>query len=155
MAHLWLQADASDEWNIVPLADGAVSVNSAGLLRSATEEEAWILVGPASVRVNGHPLDTGIRVLRDRDEVRVGASRAFFSTETLPTIVPFPGERPALCPRCKLDILAGSPAVRCPRCRIWHHESEEYPCWLYNASCANCDQPTALDADFRWSPWML
>ena len=161
MAHLWLHADISGQptangWNIMPLDDGVVLLRSAGLLRSAREEqEAWILVGPASVRVNGVPLDTGIHVLRDQDELRVGASRAFFSTETLPTIVPFPSERPKVCPRCKLDILPGTPAVGCPQCRIWHHQSEEYPCWTYNTTCTNCDQPTALEADFRWSPELL
>ena len=156
MAHVWLHAAVSDDWNILPLDDGAVAVRSADLLRSASgEQEAWVVLGPASVSINAHPLDTGIRVLRDRDELRVGASRAFFSTETLPTMVSFPGERPVLCARCKLEILAGSPAVRCPQCRIWHHQSDESPCWTYHTTCTNCDQPTALDANYRWSPEAL
>ena len=157
MAHLWLcESSGGDAWEMMPLDDDAVAVLSAvQLRRAAGEPDTWTLIGPPRVRVNGHPLDAGIRVLRDRDELRVGGRRAFFSTETLAMVVPFPGERPTLCPRCKLEILPGSPAVRCPQCGIWHHQSEEFPCWLYSSTCTNCDQLTALDAHFRWSPETL
>jgi hypothetical protein len=129
----------------------------AHLWRSMTPDgEAWIILGSAAVRVNGEPLDVGIRVLRDRDELRAGDRRAFFSTESLAKIVPFPGgERPTFCPRSRLEITPGSPAVACPQCKVWHHQSEELPCWTYSERCATCDQSTALDAGFRWTPECL
>ena len=124
--------------------------------RGAPDADVWFVLGPPAVRVNGAPLDLGIRVLADRDELRVGSARAFFSTETLAAIEAFPGsERPTLCPRCKLEIVAGTPAVRCTKCRVWHHESvaDGLECWSYAATCAaDCDQPTALDTGLRWSP---
>jgi len=138
------------------LADDSPPIHPAMLLnRTSAEPDIWVVIGSPAVHVNGAPLDTGIRVLRDRDELRLDGHRTFFSTETLAMVVPFPGERPTLCPRCKLQIIPGSPAVRCPRCGIWHHQSAEFPCWLYSSTCTNCDQPTAIDADFRWSPETL
>jgi len=138
----------------VPLDGEARALGSAEIRRHPTAEGAvWILIGPPTVRVNGSALDAGIRVLRDRDELRTGGSRTFFSTESLPVIVPFPdSERPTFCPRCKLVIAAGTPAVCCPQFNVWHHQSDEFPCWTYAERCALCDQPTALDGDFRWTP---
>ncbi len=162
MAHLWIREasegavgqPAPDEWSLMPLDADAVAIHSAALLRRPTSEpEIWILVGPPVVRVNGNPLDAGIRVLRDRDELRTGGTRTFFSTESLPVMVPFTGgERSTFCPRCKLEVAAGSPAVACPQCRVWHHQSDELPCWTYAERCTMCDQPTALGAGFRWTP---
>jgi len=77
----------------------------------------------------------------------------FFSTELLAGVTPYPGsERPILCARCKAEIATASPAVRCPRCGAWHHQSDELPCWTYAERCSVCDQPTALDAGFAWTP---
>ena len=78
---------------------------------------------------------------------------AYFSTETTARVEPFPGtDRPVHCPRCKLAIEEGTESVRCPRCAIWHHQSETHPCWTYGERCALCDQETALDAGLRFSP---
>jgi hypothetical protein len=168
---------ALDDWSVMPLDVDAFAISgapavrapaispdhgsvpafpgrSARLLRGTTPDgDAWIVVGSPAVRVNGDPLDAGIRVLRDRDELRAGGSRTFFSAELLPAVVAFPGgERATFCPRCMLEIAPGSPAVRCPQCRIWHHQSDELPCWTYADRCTMCDQPTPLDAGFRWTP---
>ena len=153
MAHLWLR-EASDSWSPAVPAGDTPAMHPARLLRRSTSQrDVWVLVGPPCVRVNGDPLDTGIRVLRDRDELRAATSRIFFSVESLPVIEPFPGSaQPTFCPRCKLEIAPGSPAVCCPQCSVWHHQSDELPCWTYAECCTLCDQPTPLDAGFRWTP---
>ena len=156
MAHLWLlEKDPMEAtaraWSPRPLEGDALAVPPARLLRAA--DEGWVVVGPPAVSVNGSPLDTGIRVLRDRDELRAGSGRVFFSTESLAVVAPLPVTgKTTFCPRCKLEIAPGSPAVRCPGCGVYHHQSEEFPCWTYSVTCALCDYPTALDAGYRWVP---
>jgi hypothetical protein len=154
MAHLWMRdASTQDGWSPSALAGDARVLSAAALVRHAVEPEGWVLIGPRAVRVNGASLDAGIRVLRDRDEIVAGAGRIFFSSESLAAIVAFPaGAPPTFCARCKLAIAPGSPAVRCPQCVLWHHQSDELPCWTYAERCTMCDQPTALDAGFRWTP---
>ena len=163
MAHVWFRnpgevnrgPSVPAEWSRMPLDADALAIHpSVRLLRRTTAgREDWLLVGTPAVRVNGVPLDAGIRVLDDRDELRTDDDRTFFSTESLAAIAPFPGdERATFCPRCKLEIAPGSPAVRCPHCGVWHHQSDELPCWMYAEHCTMCDQPTALDAGFRWTP---
>ena len=119
--------------------------------------DRWVaLAGPAShLRVNGIPLAAlGMRVLADRDEVSLpGVGSTYFSTEVRAGVVQFPGaERAVFCGRCRQAIQAGSPAVRCPHCGIWYDQSEELPCWRYSATCAYCENSTALDAGFSWTP---
>ena len=179
MAHVWLpQRDADrsgaesemPEWAVASLDGEAFSLISgpgqtlclragaeaaaapATLLRSQLDgRESWVLTGTA--RVNGMPLRTGIRVLRDRDELEIGGLCTFFSTETLALVEPMPrGDKPVFCPRCKQGIEPESAAVRCPQCRVWHHQSDDLPCWTYAEHCTLCDQPTALDAGYRWTP---
>lgn len=120
---------------------------------------SWTLLGgrEASLRVNGHPLALGIRILRDRDEVSIAGQRCFFSMEELARVVAFPGlAQPACCPRCKQRVEPGDLAVACPRCHAWHHQSEEFPCWTYDSTCALCQlQATALDAGYSWTPELL
>jgi hypothetical protein len=163
MAYLWTcsstASDAArpasgDEWSPLPLVGAALALHpTVQLRRSAAEPDIWVVVGAASLRVNGEPLDAGIRVLRDRDELRAGSRRAFFSAESPVELVAFPApDRAVLCPRCKLEIPPASPAVRCPQCRVWHHQSDDLPCWTYDRHCATCDRPSALDAGFRWTP---
>jgi hypothetical protein len=157
VAYIW-SVEGDGVWWPMSLDDRGHDVPPARIARQgAPDDGAWVVLGPSSVRVNGAPLDLGIRVLADRDELRVGGARVFFSTETRAAIEPYPGsERTVLCPRCKLQMMAGTPAVRCPKCHVWHHQSAEpdgLPCWTYTEHCAaDCDQPTALDAGFRWTP---
>lgn len=159
MAHLWQHDDtADDRWTPVPLASKATLPGSSACVTTARtpDGEAWVLFGDATVRVNGTPLETGIAVLHDRDEVMAGGARVFFSTERLTTVTIFEGaDRAVFCPRCKLEITAGTPVVRCPSCGILHHESADYNCWTYTERCAMCDQPTALDAGYRFTPEAL
>ena len=127
------------------------------LLAGASAQERWVLLGDESIRVNGVPLASGIRVLEHRDEIHVGENPpVYFSTERPAVIEAFPGaERPIRCPRCRLEIRPGDLAVRCGRCGIWHHENEEYPCWTYPEAetCAACQvQPTTLDDRLSWFP---
>jgi hypothetical protein len=126
--------------------------------------EAWALVASRASRVlvNGLPVRHGLAVLADRDEIRAlacgEASSAawltcFFSTERLATVEPFPSTgRRGSCPRCKQPLTPGEAAVRCPGCGLWHHATEDWPCWTHVEVCAVCDQPTALDTGFRWTP---
>ncbi|MGD2151938.1 MAG: hypothetical protein PVG79_01640 [Gemmatimonadales bacterium] len=169
MAHVWARSESGD-WETVkvegdafglvagprPLArpdsDGAVLCR-----RSVVSgREAWVLLSAPTedLRVNGAPLPTGIRLLEDRDAIQLShESLTYFSSERLAEVELFPGSPdPVYCPRCKTEIEAGTPAVRCPGCESWHHQSEVYGCWLYTERCALCDQPTALGAGFRWSP---
>jgi hypothetical protein len=173
MAHLWMQ-ERVNEWVVVPLEDDPLALDgvpprrlqasraadearSGAFLMPLEQEgmERWAVVDNGGrARINGQPTAAGLRLLEDRDEIRTAAgAMAFFSTETRARIEPFPGaERPVHCPRCKLEIEPGTPAVNCPRCSIWHHESKRYPCWTYAERCSLCDQETALDAGFRFTP---
>ena len=138
-----------------------------------SEERNWIVIAgrETPVWVNARLLQAGIRVLQDRDEVRIHQKRSvFFSTEELARVVPFPaGTSPVFCPRCKQPLVVGTPSVQCPRCFLWHHhqqhqqdeahalegledEASSLGCWEYSASCAMCDQLTDLQTGFRWTP---
>ena len=165
MAHLWIRdqravcsgESISGEWLVWPLTDGALALGTALLLCSrGVDGEQWLVMsaGASGVRLNGAALLTGIRALRDHDELHVdGVGRVFFSTEQLARIEPFPGaERPAFCPRCKQEIDKHYPAVRCPQCNVWYHQSQDLPCWTYSDTCALCAQATHLGAGFRWTP---
>jgi hypothetical protein len=178
MAHFWLRNDAG-EWGIESLAGEfcvAVSggqillltplASSLGLAEirflppdAAGVSPSWTLLGGrgAPLRVNGQPVALGIRALHDRDEISFARQRCFFSTEELVRIIAFPGlVQPACCPRCKQKVEMGQPAVACPHCRAWHHQSEKFPCWTYEPTCALCQiQATALDAGYSWAPGML
>ena len=117
---------------------------------------AWVLlaVDGGEVRINGQPLDTGIRVLADRDEIQVRHSDSFyFSIETLASVKAFEGAaHPVFCPRCKLEIAAGEQSVKCPQCQVTYHQKTELECWTYAETCALCSQQTDLNQGFSWSP---
>ena len=172
MAHLWVQDD-TDGWGVFPLAAQLLSLrdalpaagqrthdgragSEAILLRSAgVGATRWVLLATSQgVLVNGVPLLTGIRVLVDRDEIRLRAARpVYFSSEVLATVEDFPGsERPVFCPRCKQETAPKAKAVRCPQCDVWHHQTDDLPCWTYAPRCALCDQLTELGGTYRWSP---
>jgi hypothetical protein len=164
MAHLWTMT-AENEWAIEPLAhevrtldsDGDVLLLPAPLSpRTPGVPTAWaLIVGTGTtVRLNGAPLRVGIAILNDRDEIRVAtAAPLFFSTESLAVVTPFPPDGPrGACPRCKQPIVGGTTAVKCPGCGIWHHQADDLPCWQYASHCAMCEQDTASDAPFRWTP---
>ncbi len=179
MAHLWMQ-DGEGAWGVLSLSGPELDLGrlearvggasgerppggvpgpaapAAHLLRVPGEPAEWLLLAAprAGLSINGLPLRVGIRVLVDRDEIRIGSrGTVFFSTESLARSEPLPSsDRPLLCPRCRQAIGPGTQAVRCPQCGLWHHQSAELPCWTYAPTCALCPQGTELDAGFRWTP---
>ena len=181
MAHLWLLSDF-DEWipstlvgHAATLAGGVLHcAGDAELTFSSLDADlntnlrprlllqriddppnTWALVAawPSRVRINGAPMPLGLAVLDDRDEIRLPDFTAWFSTELQAQVEPFPESATrGFCPRCKQSIAAGSPAVRCPICGLWHHQSSDLGCWTYAPTCTACPQDTALDIGFRWTP---
>lgn len=177
MPHLWMQDEDSD-WAVQPLNGDPVAIGPGGvrsarraaptspasgggdttalLMPAATPDgAAWVMVAPPGVeaRVNGIPLRSGLRVLADRDEIRLATGVAvFFSTEQRAAVVPFAGVGEGRCPRCQQDIQKDAPSVCCPKCRLHYHQTSDRPCWTYREVCAMCDQVTDLDGGFRWSP---
>jgi Zn finger protein HypA/HybF involved in hydrogenase expression len=119
-----------------------------------TAEWAILTGQECGVTINGIPLLLGLRVLIDRDEIRWGPDAfAFYSTEEPADIASLPqGDRKIFCPRCKQEITPGTPAVRCPRCGIWHHQSEQLPCYTYAERCATCTRRASLDSSYDWTP---
>jgi hypothetical protein len=173
MAHLWFR-DHDDIWSAMPLNGHAVDISGhppreltegflpgkdhrAAVIPSRAEDSrVWILLvaGSCDVFVNGFAPVAGMRVLRDRDEIRTALTdQLFFSTETLAHVEEFSGgERPIYCARCRQTIEKGQQAVRCPRCSVWFHQTEQLPCWTYGSACSLCPQSTSLAAGFSWTP---
>jgi hypothetical protein len=175
MAHLWVTTEAQ-QWAVLPLEDDAFTLatnppqpvvrhpmgdgealSNVLLVRTrGAEGITWVLIAGAGsgVSVNGVPLATGMRVVSDRDEIRIpGVSNLYFSTESLARVEEFSGSDQTLfCPRCKQEIEKGAAAVRCPACGVWHHQTDELNCWTYSEVCALCAHPTDLNAGFRWTP---
>jgi hypothetical protein len=174
MAHLW-NAAADGSWAPAALDDDAFVLGSFGvvrlsdppadttgtsavMLRRASDgfQAQWSLLIPPAlpVLVNGAPAMLGIVVLADRDEIRLpGSPPLFFSTETLAAVAPFPTDAArGFCPRCRQTIAPNTPAVRCPGCEVWYHESGSLGCWSYADRCVTCGRPTPLDTGFSWTP---
>ncbi len=174
MAHLWLQNGAR-EWTAHPLEDDECSleailnevpehtpaVDSAPsdvkLLKTKIDsQDNWILVAGngSETSINGIPLALGICSLRDRDEIRWSPDGfVFFSLEELAAVVDFPqNDRKIICPRCKQEIKPGTPAVLCPSCKIYYHQSEQFPCYTYAENCGTCTRKSNLDSGYEWTP---
>jgi len=159
MAHLWIEDTGG--WAVFPLpADGRVALPPAQtsetvwLERAAGAGSGWLLVcgGEDDVVLNGLPLATGIRVLEDRDEIRLpGAGRCFFSTERLAEVRPYSGDGMRRCPRCRRPLEAGDSSVRCPSCDLQFHQTDAFPCWTHDPTCL-CGHPTDFDGRYRWNP---
>ena len=124
---------------------------------SSSGEGIWVLISSprSDIRVNGIR-HTGLKHLRDRDEIRMaGVGRFYFSTERLAREESFPGGgRKILCGRCKSPIRKGDTVIRCPECGLWHHQSRESGklCWTYASLCSGCACSTEILASFRWCP---
>lgn len=122
--------------------------------------DAWLLLTSpeTGLYVNDTAVGTGIRLLADRDAIRLpGADAHYFSTERLARVEPLPDLDDIFCPRCKLPIDKGGLAVACSGCGVYHHEDtgSARNCWTYSPTCALCDQSTAIGADDRWTPEAL
>jgi hypothetical protein len=172
MAHIWV-LESADDWvpirlsapflalpEALPLAGISLEAGSAAplatLLQSAGGggRQRWVLLSASQgLHVNGVPLLTGMRVLLDHDEIRLGtAGSIFFSAESPAVVEAYPASAaPTKCARCTQVILPGMCCVRCPHCGVFWHQSEDWSCWTYSPQCI-CGQPTALDGSFRWSP---
>ncbi len=181
MPQLWIQQEDQEQpWAVVPLAGGVRVFYLTGnpdlpvvtsahtgascpayIMRHGAGDghDRWMLFASSEAQavVNGMNLEIAMRALRDQDEIHIGRTVMFFSTERLPRITPMPRtDKPCTCPRCQAEIEPGTPAVQCPTCGLWHHQSEQSPCWSYGEKCAAfCDQPTALEGSFRWAPECL
>ena len=182
MAHMWVQlGDEVGEWVIVSLdnngeaflltGDPSAPVVAYGDKRGkrggayiirhrnldGSESYQLFASAAADVHVNGSLVALGTKVLKDKDEIRVGKSRPMlFSTERQARVKNFPGiGKPAMCPRCKQEIQMGTPAVRCPNCGVWYHQTDELPCWTYSQRCSLCPHSTSLEAGFSWTPETL
>ena len=59
------------------------------------------------------------------------------------------------CPRCTDPIVAGQLVVKCPVCRVAHHQSGDSPCWGIVDHCASCQGPTGLSDTYRFTPESL
>jgi hypothetical protein len=175
LAHVWVAENAA--WMIASLHKGGVALDATAappvrmgaksdtlttaiiLCHESPQGESWVLLSPQekAVWVNGTPLYTRLRVLRDRDELRFAdGRRLFFSTEHLAQVVAFPDAAETMyCVRCRQALVPQTPAIQCPACRVWHHQREDLPCWTYAERCAMCEQITQLEAGFRWTPEAL
>lgn len=123
-----------------------------------SDRERWAVLAPddLSLKVNGAAVPDALVMLGDRDSISwTGVRTAFFSTETLPRIVAYPGGAESVhCGRCRMPLKPGELAVKCPGCSIWHCEdaAANRGCWSYAPTCAICDQSTDREAGFQWTP---
>ena len=114
MAHLWVREPVG-AWAVLPLRPGLwdltreppgclqdpgrlVSERGRDLGGLFCDTGSWTLLSGAGapVRVNGDRVISGLRSLRDRDEIRVGSARMYFSLETLARVDEFPAADPPL-----------------------------------------------------------
>ncbi len=136
-----------------PPADGALLLCTERAREDARASWAVLCGKDAELYVNGELVRIGFRVLRHKDELRLGRGAAvYFSTEETARVASYARDDAPRCPRCAQAIEKGDRSVRCPGCGVVFHELEERRCWTYAETCALCDQPTALDAALRWSP---
>jgi hypothetical protein len=168
MSCVW--QEVAKGWQAVPLPAGKV-LRGADLgldgialypVVQGAERGALLMAAPGTwVRVNGHPILGGARVLDHKDEILVLGGRLFFSLETTPTVVSFhvpDGMRAPTCPICRGPIKDGMAAVQCPGCARWCHQIEAAdgrtakPCWTYAPTCRFCSHPTAFAAEAAWRP---
>lgn len=125
--------------------------------REAAEgDDDWLLLARGEVTVNGRAIVTRIARLGDRDELRIGGKSAFVSFECEAEIVPWGGDEPRTCPRCRTPIAPGQPSVTCPdrSCGVVHHEDagEALPCWTCDERCAVCSRSTSLGGGLSFDP---
>jgi hypothetical protein len=123
--------------------------------RDGAADPGWaVLCGDdVDLWANGVHVRIGFRLLRHKDEIRLGGGPPlYFSAERPARVEPYAGDDTPRCPRCAQAIRRGDPSVACPGCGVRLHELDELRCWSHLPHCAACDQPTALDGALRWTP---
>ena len=177
MPYLWIRDDER-VWSALPLTGGPIDIGSAipkekpiephvntqidgALLFPVGDDrpiKTWALLWERDrdVRINGlRSFPSGIRVLADRDEIKIGSGNTvYYTTETLPVVETFQGsDHDIFCPRDKKKVEPGSKIVRCVECGLIYHYSTDktHNCFEYSELCL-CGHPTRLDAGFRWVP---
>ncbi|MHC5109540.1 MAG: hypothetical protein ACYTHJ_06640 [Planctomycetota bacterium] len=126
----------------------------------ATRSDAgnWTLITSQGGQINGFPLPRfGVRVLQDRDEIRVVGARFYFSTEQRSAPFIFEGAgHGCRCPRCKASLQRGDHVMACAGCGWLYHQSPQYPCYTgfegEDMNCINCAMAARIDEQFRFTP---
>jgi hypothetical protein len=119
--------------------------------RGASGGRCALLSSPGQAVLVGGRAIPGMRVLEDRDEIRIGPHWLFYSSETIARVENYRGAD-VVCPRCRLPVQAGMAIVACPGCGVIHHAAADRDCWAYAPLCAACaDQPTS-ERELRWTP---
>ena len=130
------------------------------LHHAAGQKERWVLLAGRSVplSLNGLSQDC-IRVLRDRDKLRLRDADMRFSSEVPLRVVPMPDLGRAIqCARCGQPVEAGTDSVRCACGAYFHQQADTLPCYAFptetgTAACPLCGRPTTLeDGGLRWVP---
>lgn len=112
-----------------------------------------LVARPQTIRINGHPF-LGIGELRHQDEILFSNRLLFFSDQgPVRVALELPEGISGTCPVCGDSLIA--PAVRCPQCGTWHHESAALPCWSSLEKCSSCEQPTRMTDEQLWTPLHL
>jgi len=166
MSTVWHQA--GDGWQALTLGtalEGAeLQAPGVRVFRygQSTDKGVGLLARPgARVLVNGQPVLGGFRVLEHKDEILVGRTRLFFSSEATPAVVgfrPAVGARPSTCPVCRGLIKEGEEIVQCPGCSRRFHQVEPAEgrkarkCWTFADKCKICNHPTSLSGEPVWRP---
>ena len=178
MAHLWAQ-DPNGRWTVKPLEGWThalvYDITDRRLGEPDTRHErevymvkarsaggsVWILKAGVrtDARVNAVSVAGWLWVLGDRDEIQCKGQRVLFAARSPPRVTTYLAADPLVaaahqpaCPRCHQAIELGSPAVQCPGCERWFHQSGARDCWSGSPSCASCPQPTDLNAPYGWTP---
>lgn len=147
---LWRWNDETEQWQGHPLETANPIPLGPGILLPVEKGRCCLLVqqGP-NLMVNGFP-SLPLRILKDRDEIRVTGQTVYFTTESPPQIALFISKgKDVFCGRCKGRMSEGELSVQCPGCGTSHHQKEGLSCWSYDTRCSGCDQPTA---GLSWQP---
>ncbi len=146
---LWSWNGETDQWQVRRAPPGAPFPLGRQAILLPLGADRWGLLARDEVVVNGVPA-LPLRLLADKDEILIDGEIIFFSAESEAEVVPFPAPgREVCCGRCKGKLQAGEPAVRCPRCNVWHHQTRELPCWTYGVMCSSGDRSTT---GVNWQP---
>ena len=145
---LWRWDGRDGVWRADAVAAGVTVALGPRVLAVPLTSGGCGLLVEGRVSVNGVPA-LPLRVLQDRDEIRVDDEALCFSIDGPADVVRFSGPSSLRCGRCQGTMQTGEPAVQCPRCQTWHHQTPDLPCWSYGPQCSGCGRPTAGAA---WRP---